>query len=158
MNLPLANSKDRTRPKRPMLCLVAAFAVGYAVATMIVMPADGTKSFAADTASLVSTDLTELTGDWPQWGGTSIRNNVPVGRGLPTEWDVGSFDRKSGKWNQDGSDNIKWVARVGSQTYGNPVVAGGRVFVGTNNGGRVPAALPGHRRPGMFDRVRSGIR
>ena len=30
--------------------------------------------------------------------------------------------------------NIKWVARLGSQTYGNPVVAGGRVWVGTNNG------------------------
>ena len=31
--------------------------------------------------------------------------------------------------------NLLWVAKLGSQTYGNPVVAGGRVFVGTNNGG-----------------------
>jgi outer membrane protein assembly factor BamB len=29
--------------------------------------------------------------------------------------------------------NIKWVADLGSQSYGNPVVAGGMVFVGTNN-------------------------
>ena len=29
--------------------------------------------------------------------------------------------------------NVKWVAKLGSQTYGNPVVANGKVFVGTNN-------------------------
>ena len=28
---------------------------------------------------------------------------------------------------------MKWVADLGSQTYGNATVAGGRVFVGTNN-------------------------
>ena len=72
-------------------------------------------------------------GSWSQWGGTSYRNNVPVGVDIPISWDVGSFDRRSGEWNSEGAENIKWVARVGSQTYGNPVVAGGRVFVGTNN-------------------------
>ena len=29
--------------------------------------------------------------------------------------------------------NVKWVAKLGSQAYGNVTVAGGRVFVGTNN-------------------------
>ena len=72
-------------------------------------------------------------GSWSQWGGTSYRNNVPVGVDIPTSWAVGSFDRRSGEWNSEEAENIKWVARVGSQTYGNPVVAGGRVFVGTNN-------------------------
>ena len=28
---------------------------------------------------------------------------------------------------------MKWVAQLGSQSYGNPVVAGGQVYVGTNN-------------------------
>ncbi|MEE2989890.1 MAG: hypothetical protein VX715_04710, partial [Planctomycetota bacterium] len=70
-------------------------------------------------------------GSWSQWGGTSYRNNVPVGVDIPISWAVGSFDRRSGEWNSEGAENIKWVARVGSQTYGNPVVAGGRVFVGT---------------------------
>jgi outer membrane protein assembly factor BamB len=59
--------------------------------------------------------------DWPMWGGTSDRNMVSDATGLPTEWDV-----KTGK-------NIKWVAALGSQSYGNPVVAGGVVLVGTNN-------------------------
>jgi len=61
------------------------------------------------------------TGDWPMWGGTPDRNMVSNMKGLPAEWDV-----KTKK-------NIKWVADLGSQSYGNPVVAGGMVFVGTNN-------------------------
>ncbi len=73
-------------------------------------------------------------GDWPQWAGTSYRNNTPVGENIPVQWDVGKFDRKTGKWLGDGAENIKWVTQVGSQTYGNPVVSRGKLFVGTNNG------------------------
>src|ERR1051326_3580721 len=61
------------------------------------------------------------TGDWPMWGGTPDRNMVSSMKGLPTDWDI-----KTKK-------NVKWVAKLGSQSYGNPVVAGGMVFVGTNN-------------------------
>ncbi|HEX5603088.1 MAG TPA: PQQ-binding-like beta-propeller repeat protein, partial [Pyrinomonadaceae bacterium] len=62
-------------------------------------------------------------GDWPMWGGTPDRNMVSNMKGLPTSWDV-----KTKK-------NVKWVAQLGSQSYGNAVVAGGMVFVGTNNEG-----------------------
>ena len=58
---------------------------------------------------------------WPMWGGTANRNMVSGMRGLPTEWDV------------DTGLNVKWVAQLGSQSYGNPVVAEGVVVVGTNN-------------------------
>jgi outer membrane protein assembly factor BamB len=61
------------------------------------------------------------TGHWPMWGGTPDRNMVSNTKGLPTEWDVKT------------RRNIKWVADLGSQSYGNPVVSGGMVFVGTNN-------------------------
>jgi outer membrane protein assembly factor BamB len=60
-------------------------------------------------------------GEWPMWGGTADRNMVSSATGVPSEWDV-----KSKK-------NVKWMADLGSQSYGNPVVAGGIVFVGTNN-------------------------
>jgi outer membrane protein assembly factor BamB len=60
-------------------------------------------------------------GDWPMWGGTPDRNMVSSMKGLPTTWDT-----KAGK-------NVKWMAQLGSQSYGNPVVAGGQVYVGTNN-------------------------
>ena len=53
---------------------------------------------------------------------TLFRNNVPEGKGIATEWDI-----------EDGT-NIKWSAKLGSETYGNPIVANGKVYVGTNNG------------------------
>src|SRR3954467_8065454 len=59
--------------------------------------------------------------EWPMWGGTPDRNMVSTMKGLPAAWDI-----KTKK-------NVKWVADLGSQSYGNPVVAGGMVFVGTNN-------------------------
>ena len=59
--------------------------------------------------------------DWPMWGGAPNRNMVSSMTGVPTQWDV-----KTGK-------NVKWMAKLGSQSYGNPVVANGVVLVGTNN-------------------------
>lgn len=65
---------------------------------------------------------TEAAGTWPIWGGTPARNMVSTAaRDLPTEWDVGA-----GK-------NVRWKVDLGSFSYGNPVVADGRIFVGTNN-------------------------
>jgi outer membrane protein assembly factor BamB len=62
-------------------------------------------------------------GSWPMWGGTPDRNMTSSMKNLPSEWDI-----KTKK-------NVKWVVELGSQSYGNPVVAGGMVFVGTNNEG-----------------------
>ena len=62
-------------------------------------------------------------GDWPMWGGTPIRNMVSDMKGLPVTWDIQT------------KKNVRWMASLGSQSYGNPVVAGGKVFVGTNNEG-----------------------
>ncbi len=47
----------------------------------------------------------------------------------------GHIDLKPGGDEIDVSNvpNVKWVAKVGSQSYGNVVVAGGKVFIGTNN-------------------------
>ena len=72
--------------------------------------------------------------EWNQWGGGPHRNNVPDAKNLPTDWEPGEFDFKTGAWKPETSRNIAWVAALGSQSYGNPVVAGGKVFVGTNNG------------------------
>jgi len=77
----------------------------------------------------------EFTVEWPQWGGDAAHNNTPVGHNIPTEWEVGDFDYKTGEWDSSEAKNIKWVSRLGSQTYGNTVVSGGKVFVGTNNSG-----------------------
>jgi outer membrane protein assembly factor BamB len=63
-----------------------------------------------------------LAADQPQWGQAWSRNMVSKEKGLPD-----SFDPKTGK-------NIKWSARLGTETHSTPVVAGGRIYIGTNNG------------------------
>lgn len=73
-------------------------------------------------------------GDWAQWGGNSVRNNTPEGKNIPESWEVGEIDRKTGDWVPGSGKNIKWVAKLGSQSYGNPVIANGKAYVGTNNG------------------------
>jgi outer membrane protein assembly factor BamB len=72
-------------------------------------------------------------GDWPQWGGSPSRNNTPEAENLPAEWDLGKFDYRTGQWLGGSTKNIQWVARLGSESYGSPVIAGGKVFSATNN-------------------------
>ena len=78
-----------------------------------------------DPTAEIAKDLAKLkvgAKDWPQWGGWSGKNNTPDGKNIPIDWDI------------DAGTNIKWSTRLGSQTYGNPVIANGKVYVGTNNG------------------------
>jgi len=55
-------------------------------------------------------------------GGRPHRNMIAEANNLPSEWNV-----TSGK-------NIKWAVDLGSQTFGNPIISSGKVFIGTNNG------------------------
>jgi outer membrane protein assembly factor BamB len=69
-----------------------------------------------------------------QWGGSPARNNAPFGKGFPVTWEIGRFDQKTNRWLGSPDRQIRWVARLGSETYSSPVVADGKVFCGTNNG------------------------
>ncbi len=61
-------------------------------------------------------------GDWVLFGGTLQRNFVNTNeKNIAEDWDV------------ETKKNIKWSANLGSKAYGGPIVAGGKVFVGTNN-------------------------
>lgn len=60
--------------------------------------------------------------DQPQWGQAWSRNMVSDETALPE-----SFDLKTG-------EHVKWSARLGTQTHSTPIVARGRVYIGTNNG------------------------
>ena len=71
--------------------------------------------------SIMAVGFSDPGKEWPMWGGTPDRNMVSGMKGVPTTWDL-----KTKK-------NIKWIAELGSQAYGNPVVSGGYVLVGTNN-------------------------
>ncbi len=83
---------------------------------------------------LISLPFPARASDWNQWGGSPVRNNVSPAKNIPTEWTPGDFDPATGAWKPETSENVAWVAALGSQSYGNPVVAGGKAFVGTNNG------------------------
>src|SRR2546430_13101750 len=59
--------------------------------------------------------------DWPMWGGAPDRNMVSTMKGLPTTWDVAT------------KKNVKWMGQLGSQSYGNPVVAGRQSLLRPHN-------------------------
>ena len=74
------------------------------------------------TASILLLACASLSADdWPMFGGRPDRNMVSGEKGLPEKWD------KSGK------KDVLWSAALGTQTYGGVAVAGGRVYIGTNN-------------------------
>src|SRR5262245_45924592 len=105
--------------------------VVLAIASWILV---GGRCFAADAArSTAGAPSAKSLAEWTQWGGSSVRNNTPEGHDIPTEWAVGAIDYRTGTWNPAKSKNVKWVAKLGSQTYGNVVVAGGHAYIGTNN-------------------------
>jgi outer membrane protein assembly factor BamB len=71
--------------------------------------------------------------DWPMFGGAPQRNMFSPIKNLPSTWDI-----KSGK-------NIKWKVSIGSTSYGNPVIAGGKIFLGTNNANPKNPAITGDK-------------
>jgi len=73
--------------------------------------------------------------EWPMWGGDPSRNMAGVANDLPDTFDPGEVGPDE-QVDLATTENVRWVAKLGSQTYGNPTVVGGRVFVGTNNQGR----------------------
>lgn len=120
----------------------ALFSCGLALAIAGLTPTESSTSTAADavTTAVAYNPVAEAAADiakrdvgkkdWPQWGGWHGKNNTPDATGIPTKWDV------------DSGENILWSAALGSQTYGNPVVANGKVYVGTNNGAGHLARYP----------------
>ena len=67
------------------------------------------------------------------YGSGPGRNMVSPAKNLPSTWNV-----KTG-------ENVKWSQQLGSQSYGGPVLAGGRIFAGTNNEAARNPELTGDR-------------
>jgi outer membrane protein assembly factor BamB len=72
-------------------------------------------------------------GDWPQWGGADHRNMYSPEKGLPDRFEPGKFKAGSDDVDLGTTKNVKWVGKLGTQSYGNVTVSQGRVLVGTNN-------------------------
>lgn len=54
-------------------------------------------------------------------------------RDLPDRFDPGKYRTGSEEVDLTVTRNVRWAAKLGSQSYGNPTVSQGRVLVGTNN-------------------------
>ena len=62
--------------------------------------------------------------DWPMLGGSPARNMAnPNAKGIPQAWSIKKGAQK----------NILWSTELGTTTYGAVVVAGGKIFIGSNN-------------------------
>ena len=77
-------------------------------------------------------------------GGGPSRNAVLAATALPAAFDVES------------GDGVLWQAEVGTEAYAGPVVAGGKVFVGTNNERPRDPAVTGDRGVLMAFRASDG--
>lgn len=132
----------------------ASMAAPALAAPVVATPAPATETPAAETPAVVTAPASAapavlapvvaapkaasaaaagMSGDWTMWGGDPSRNMVNSSKGLSLDFDV------------EAGTKVKWTVPLGSQTYGNPVVAGGKVFVGTNNGGEYREQHKGDR-------------
>jgi len=71
--------------------------------------------------------------DWPQWGGGQYRNLVSREAGLPASFHPGRKKRDRLGFDPATTKNVRWMVRLGSENYSCPVVANGRVYIGTND-------------------------
>src|SRR5271169_3620352 len=75
--------------------------------------------------------------DWPRWGGNDPgRDMYSPAKNLPDHFVNGingkiDFNDTTGKADLKNAPNVKWIANLGSQAFGNVVVSGGKVFIGT---------------------------
>ncbi len=96
-------------------------------------------------AALPAAPAPAAAADWPQWGGRDARNMVSAETGIPASFEPGEKRKDGSGIDLATARGVRWAARLGTQTYGTPAIAGGRVLVGTNNGAPRSARLDGDR-------------
>ena len=85
---------------------------------------------------------------WPLFGGTVSGNLVNlVDKNMPMKWSL-----------RNGTEqNVKWSAPLGSKAYGGPIIAGGKIFVGTNNNRRATRTSGRQGHPDVLQRGRRQV-
>src|SRR5260370_812163 len=121
-------------------CWVAVALGAILTAAVLAMegcaPAGSTASGTEPAAATELISAEDAKGDWPMFGGSIQRNLAnTVDKGILDSFGVTRQDRPAPTASpaaKDKEKNIKWKAALGSMSFGGPVIAGGRVFVGTN--------------------------
>jgi outer membrane protein assembly factor BamB len=110
--------KSRRPPFRPGVALAAIGILAITVAFAALVNRPFTTAASPTQAPSVKRAA------WPMFGGTPARNMVnSADKNIPTDWSLQPKQEK----------HVLWSANLGSVAYGAPVVAEGKVFVGTNN-------------------------
>ena len=108
-------------PMSPKRGLAAILTAGIIVAALLAVKLHRPAGDPIAATVQAQTPIAKV-GDWIMYGGNASRNLVNLqAKNIPVEWDA-----KKGT-------NILWSADLGSKAYGGPIIAGGRIFVGTNN-------------------------
>ncbi len=95
-----------------------------------------TRILAFTAAAFSGLSFSAAAADWPAWGGSDPgRNMYSDAKGIPAKFTPGDFKKNSEEIDMATTKNVKWITKLGSQTYGNTVVAYGTVYIGTNNAG-----------------------
>src|SRR5438309_968882 len=96
---------------------------GLLVLTWAFNPAEpGRSAIPYATGTAAAADAKAGPSDHPMFGGTPSRNMVNLtDKNIPDKFEA------------EGKDVLLWKADLGSKAYGGPTIAGGRVYVGTNN-------------------------
>jgi outer membrane protein assembly factor BamB len=89
--------------------------------------------FSLTLATMTSASHSAFAADAALWGNGPGRNMVSDEKNLPDTFDPGKYKQNTEDVDMATTKNIKWAAKLGSQAYGNPTVAGGKIFIGTNN-------------------------
>ena len=120
----------RLKPAFPLIVSLGLVPIISSCQDKGVAEADGS----VDTGKNVDVDETLSKGeDWPTWGRDSTRNMVGKAKNLPVEVNPGEMNDETEEIDLKTTKNIRWIAKLGSQSYGNVSVAHGKVFAGTNN-------------------------
>lgn len=73
-------------------------------------------------ASDAAAEAQPAAASWPLAGGTPARNGIPAAGPIRVDFDPTN------------AEDLLWSVDLGSQSYGNPIVSGGKVLIGSNNG------------------------
>lgn len=92
------------------------------------------KTIPALAAACLTFGLVSRGADWPSWGGNDPgRNFYSPAKGIPDTFNPGQAKAGTEDIDVATTKGVRWVAKLGSTTYGTPVIAGGKVYIGTNN-------------------------
>lgn len=69
--------------------------------------------------------------DSPQWGEKHTRNMVSPEKNLPDTFEPGRRNPVDRTVDPSGTKNVRWTAKLGKVVYGTPVIAEGKVLIGT---------------------------